>query len=236
MSHFTETHPPMLSMAFSAALIALLVSYCVDAEPFTAQAAQVPVTDSVTTAAMPFELPTLAPSAIVLSGDPGFRVDNGILKLYFGPSKTELPNSAIDALEEIVEAIHQGKRVQILGFHDTTGNPKQNILLSQKRSEAVKKRLIALGAPAKAIEIKKPAIATIAQDVYVSCEPQGRLSKKPVSASAIQTVYDGCEHPDSPTKKPVVASNQDQDHAQARRVEVMVLRQDSSTSNKHPNG
>lgn len=166
MSQFTDTQPPMLSMVLSAGLIALLVSYAVDAEPFNAQAAQQPAvaTSAASAASMPFEPPTLAPSAIVIGSLPSYRMEEGMLKLYFGPNKVDIPPNATDALEDVVKAIRNGQHVQISGFHDETGNAQQNILLSKKRAEVVQKKLIAMGAPAKAIEVKKPAVAVTTSD------------------------------------------------------------------------
>lgn len=162
MSLAADNQTSMLSLAFSAALIALTVSYTVDAEPLnsathTTQLALAPVTAA-------FEPPTLAPSAIVLDAAPAYRQEEGLLKLYFAPSKTDIPAPADAALENVVTAIRKGYRVQISGFHDATGNPKQNLILSQKRAQAVQKRLIALGAPAKAIEIKKPSLVANASN------------------------------------------------------------------------
>ncbi|HEY4665497.1 MAG TPA: OmpA family protein [Comamonas sp.] len=163
MSHFTDAQPPMLFLALSAALMALTVSYSVDAEPLSESASETSVA-SYAPPTMPFEPPTLAPSAIVLGATPAYRMEEGVVKFYFAPSKTDIPLSAERALHEIAASIHNGQRVQISGFHDSTGNAQQNIALSKKRAEVVQQRLIALGAPAKAIEVKKPAVAVTTQD------------------------------------------------------------------------
>lgn len=161
MSQFTDAQPSMLFLAMCAALMALTVSYSVDAVPLDAKNAP---KSAAPGAIAPFELPTLAPSAIVLSGTPTFRKEEGIVKLFFAPSKTELPLNTEAVLQEIADAIQTGHRVQVSGFHDATGNAQQNMILSKKRAEVVQKKLIAMGAPASAIQIKKPALAVTTID------------------------------------------------------------------------
>ena len=155
----SEGHPPMLILALSAALIALTVSYSVDAEPLTTAATFQPA--ALATPSFPaYEPPTLAPSAIVLKVESAYRLEQGRVKFYFAPSKTELTPIADHALHELSAAIQQGKRVQIAGFHDETGNAAQNIALSKQRAEAVRKRLIKLGASAKSIDVLRPAVGS----------------------------------------------------------------------------
>lgn len=159
MSQHTDAHKPLLVLAFSAALIALTVSYTVDAGPLSDNAAPAAVAvASYTGTPEAFEMPSLAPSAIVLAGTPTFRAEQGLVKLFFAPSKTNIPLSADSALLEIAAAIQDGKRAQIAGFHDETGNAQQNIELATKRAQVVQKRLIELGAPSQAIELLKPAV------------------------------------------------------------------------------
>jgi len=157
MSQSNDSQTPMLILAFSAALMALSVSYSVDAETLSENTAQAAPGGMTQTTYAAYEPPTLAPSAIVLQGVPAFRVEQGMVKLFFAPSKTDIPLSAESALQDIVAAMQNGQRVQISGFHDETGNAQQNIALSKKRAEVVQKRLISLGAPAQAIALKKPA-------------------------------------------------------------------------------
>lgn len=157
MSQSNDSQTPMLILAFSAALMALSVSYSVDAETLSENTAQAAPGGMTQTTYAAYEPPTLAPSAIVLQGVPAFRVEQGMVKLFFAPSKTDIPLSAESPLQDIVAAMQNGQRVQISGFHDETGNAQQNIALSKKRAEVVQKRLISLGAPAQAIALKKPA-------------------------------------------------------------------------------
>lgn len=157
MSQSNDSQTTMLVLAFSAALMALTVSYSVDAEPLSEKKAQAAMVAMAQTSYPAYEAPTLAPSAIVLQGVPAFRIEQGMVKLFFAPSRTDIPLSAENALQDIVAAMQNGQRVEISGFHDETGNAQQNIALSKKRAEVVQKRLIGLGAPAQAIALKKPA-------------------------------------------------------------------------------
>lgn len=153
-------HHPVLALALSAAVIALSVSYSVDAEPLSPQAAEAAMASPQPQLPEALELPTLAPSAIVLQSASAYKLEQGKAKFYFAPSKTELTPLAEDALKDIAAALQKGQRAHITGFHDETGNAQQNITLSQKRSEAVRKRLVALGAPSTAIQILKPAVGS----------------------------------------------------------------------------
>lgn len=164
MSQFSDAHQPMLVLACSAALIALTVSYSVDAEALSTPASVNASLPAPTVAVGTFEMPTLAPSAIVLTGSSVYRIEEGMVKFFFAPSKTDLPISAESALKNIVAEISDGRRVQISGFHDETGNPQQNVVLSQRRALTIQRRLISLGAPASAIEMKKPTVAVGSTD------------------------------------------------------------------------
>jgi outer membrane protein OmpA-like peptidoglycan-associated protein len=163
MPQLTNTQPPLLALVISAALIATVVSFSVDAEALNSSHDD-PAIPSLTTFAEqglpPFEPPSLAPSAIVLNAVPAYRSEQGMVKFFFAPSKTEVPANTERALQDVLSAVKNGQRVQIAGFHDTTGNPKINTELAQKRAKAIRQKLLALGAPAHAIEMRKPAVAT----------------------------------------------------------------------------
>lgn len=154
-----DVQPPLLTLVFSAALIALTVSYSVDAEPLNGPAAVTLAAVAPQLAA--YEPPTLAASAIVLNKVSSYRVEQGLVKFFFAPGRTELVYGADDALKDIVVSVQNGQRVQISGFHDETGDPVQNTELAKKRAVVVQKRLIDLGAPEQSIVLKKPAVAVI---------------------------------------------------------------------------
>lgn len=164
MSQINDAQPSLLTLAFSAALIALTVAYSMDAEALNTEAGGLPTLHALAPTVAPFEPPTLAPSAIVLNAVPAFRAEEGMVKFFFAPSKTDLAPSAAHALQDIVTAVQQGQRVQISGFHDETGNARLNTELAKKRAQVVHKRLVDLGAPASAIVLKKPAVASDTND------------------------------------------------------------------------
>lgn len=153
MSHCYDTQPPLLPLVLSAALIAFGVAYSVDAEALDS------TSPSAAPSHMTYEPPTLAPSAIVLQAAPVFRAEQGMVKFFFAPSKTQLPTSADSAFQDIVTAIQGGQRIQIAGFHDETGNAQLNTELAKKRAHMIHQHLVRLGAPASAMNIKKPALA-----------------------------------------------------------------------------
>lgn len=158
MSQLFDTQPPMLPLVLSAALIAFTVAFSVDAEALDSPAAHSAV-PAFTPSVMPYEPPTLAPSAIVINATPSFRSELGMVKFFFAPSKTEVPAGADSALENIARVGKEGQRFHIAGFHDATGNAQLNTGLAQKRAQAVYQRLVALGVPSSALTMKKPALA-----------------------------------------------------------------------------
>lgn len=164
MSEFKDAQPPMSVLVFSAAFIAWTVSHSVDAEAIGSQ----PTTPLAVSASAPmwspYEAPTLAPSAIVLEGNAAFRVEQHTTKIFFAPSRTALPLAVDSVWPPIVQAAQQGKRIQIAGFHDATGNAHQNTQLATQRAHNVKQQLMALGVPSQSITMQKPAVATDTQD------------------------------------------------------------------------
>lgn len=160
MSQFSDAQPPMLPLVFSAALIALTVAYSVDAEALSSKATESGYTvTALASAVPPYEPPTLAPSAIVLNATSAFRKEQGMVKFFFPPSKTDVAPSAQSALQDIAISITAGQRVQIFGYHDSTGNAKINAELAKKRAQSVHQQLIDFGVPASAIDLQKPTLA-----------------------------------------------------------------------------
>jgi len=105
-----HTHPPLLTLVFSAAVMALTVSYAVEAS--SSDAARV----EQGAGKAPYEPPTLAASAVVLNKVAAYRVDQGVVKFFFASGKSQLVQGADQALQDIVAAVQTGRRVQISGF------------------------------------------------------------------------------------------------------------------------
>jgi outer membrane protein OmpA-like peptidoglycan-associated protein len=73
--------------------------------------------------------------------------------MYFVPDTTDLaPGSEgmIEALDRHFKA-RPGAEIEIIGYTDTVGRPEYNLVLSQKRADEIKGRLVQLGFPTEAI-------------------------------------------------------------------------------------
>lgn len=101
---------------------------------------------------------TTTADASVASGDSNVVVENGVVKFFFASGKADLASGGNDALAEVVKALASGKKVTISGYHDSTGNLATNQELAKKRALAVRDALVALGAKADAIELRKPEV------------------------------------------------------------------------------
>lgn len=156
MSKQSDTQTSMLVLAFAAAMMALSVSYSVDAGPLETAAHEGIAGAEIEDVQAPFEMPTLAPSAIVINEVPTYRVEEGTVQFFFVGSDTALAHSADAALQEMVNAAQAGQRLQIAGFHRNSESSQRHIALSQNRAAAVRQRLLALGAPANAIQVEAP--------------------------------------------------------------------------------
>ncbi|OQW89881.1 MAG: hypothetical protein BWK72_01170 [Rhodoferax ferrireducens] len=98
-------------------------------------------------------------AAPLVAGDASLAsvvVQNGVVKFYFATGKAELAAGAKQALASIVAGAATGKLVVVSGFHDGTGNAARNAALAKQRAFAVRDALVAVGVPAKKIELKKP--------------------------------------------------------------------------------
>ena len=67
--------------------------------------------------------------------------------VYFDSGKADLPADGEKALAEVVAALkaNTAAKVQLSGFHDTTGNAAQNEALALNRARAVRAVLEAAG-------------------------------------------------------------------------------------------
>lgn len=97
----------------------------------------------------------VTPAAAVYE-EPLVRVDNGVVKFYFATGKADMAAGSNEALADVVRGVTQGKRAQISGFHDATGDAATNAELSKQRALAVQNTLLSLGVKPEAIELRKP--------------------------------------------------------------------------------
>ena len=81
-------------------------------------------------------------------------------RVYFELGRADLPADASAALAPHVKAAKEGRRIAISGFHDASGDAAANEELAKQRAFAVRDLLVAAGAPADRIELRKPALTT----------------------------------------------------------------------------
>jgi len=108
-------------------------------------------------AAIPATVST--PGAATVPEGAGIRVDKGVVRFYFASGSTELPPGAAAALTPIIEGVGAGKKAQISGFHDATGDAAVNAAIAQRRAQAVRDVLTGLGVPPAQVDMRKPESA-----------------------------------------------------------------------------
>ncbi len=91
---------------------------------------------------------------------PSIRVENGVVKFYFGSGSADLAPGAAEALGDVVMGVAAGKKAVISGYHDATGDPAKNEELAKQRALAVRGALSALGIGDDKLELKKPVVTT----------------------------------------------------------------------------
>ena len=111
-------------------------------------------------------LPSAGPAVGVLAAAPAtaqnaldaasVKVENGVVKFYFAPGKTDLALGANDALTQVIAASKGGKKLLISGYHDATGSAVKNAEIAKMRAFAVRDVLKNAGVPDDRIELKKP--------------------------------------------------------------------------------
>ena len=109
-------------------------------------------------------VPSVAPAAeaatsepvAAAGGDARVVVENGLVKFYFDSGKADLAQGGADALAEAAKAAKEGKKLNVSGFHDATGDLATNQELAKQRALAVRDALVALGVDAAQIDLVKP--------------------------------------------------------------------------------
>ena len=147
MSNSDDDSQQRFALGFLFGLIALIVSTVIGVVVYQRvlkAPESVPATSSVVPAGAVYE------EALV-------RVDNGVVKFYFATGKADVAVGGNEALADVVRGVTQGKRAQISGYHDATGDAAVNAELSKQRALAVQNTLLALGVKQEAIDLRKPA-------------------------------------------------------------------------------
>jgi outer membrane protein OmpA-like peptidoglycan-associated protein len=153
-------------------LIAAVVFGCIIAAAclawFMTRTADAPVAAPVPAAAVPAPAPvaaTPAPAVPIPTGSGAIGEErNGkpMLTVYFDTGKSAVTKDFAMAAAKVKKYVadNPGSKLAVSGFNDPTGNAAANAALSKRRAEQVGKELAAIGIPAAAIELVKPAAAT----------------------------------------------------------------------------
>lgn len=88
------------------------------------------------------------------------EVGEPLSKLYFEVGKAELPANAAEEVAKVIAKLQEdpSKLVLLSGYHDETGGAAVNAEVAKNRALAVKEALLAAGAPADKVKLRKPAV------------------------------------------------------------------------------
>jgi outer membrane protein OmpA-like peptidoglycan-associated protein len=111
----------------------------------------VPVTPGVTV--------TTETVSVVIPEGASISVANGVVNFYFATGSADLAPGAAEALATVIKGVEGGRRAQVSGFHDTTGDPTINEELAKLRAQTVRDVLIGLGVAADKVDLQKPAVS-----------------------------------------------------------------------------
>lgn len=98
--------------------------------------------------------------SVVIPEGASISVANGVVNFYFATGSADLAPGAAEALATVIKGVEGGRRAQVSGFHDTTGDPAINEELAKLRAQTVRDVLIGLGTPAAKVDLQKPAAST----------------------------------------------------------------------------
>lgn len=98
--------------------------------------------------------------SVVIPEGASISVANGVVNFYFATGSADLAPGAAEALATVIKGVEGGRRAQVSGFHDTTGDPAINEELAKLRAQTVRDVLIGLGTPAVKVDLQKPAVST----------------------------------------------------------------------------
>jgi outer membrane protein OmpA-like peptidoglycan-associated protein len=107
-----------------------------------------------------FTIGMAAGTAISQGGTKAAATGPVVTRLYFDLGKAEIPVDASAALSSQLAGARQGRRVQISGYHDASGDAAANEELAKQRAFAVRDWFVDAGVPGEQIELLKPALTT----------------------------------------------------------------------------
>ncbi|QNP48931.1 OmpA family protein [Diaphorobacter aerolatus] len=144
------------ALGFLFALIALVVSTVVGVVVYKRGIVHAPAQP---VAVRTVDRTVLSPSGNVIAEDAASVIvmDNGLVKFFFASGKADVASGANTALAEVVKGVVAGgKRAQISGYHDITGDLTKNQELAKQRALAVADALKSLGVPEDRLDLRKP--------------------------------------------------------------------------------
>lgn len=97
--------------------------------------------------------------SVVIPEGASISVTDGVVNFYFATGSADLAPGAAEALATVIKGVEGGRRAQVSGFHDTTGDPAINEELAKLRAQTVRDVLIGLGTPAAKVDLQKPAVS-----------------------------------------------------------------------------
>ena len=139
------------ALGFLFALIALLLSTVIGVVVYKSG---MPSATALNTAAV--DDPVVVDVITAIDNGASVRVEDGVVKLYFGSGMAQIAEGANEALADIVAGVATGKKAIISGFHDDTGSAAINVELAKQRAFAVRDALLALGVTEAQIQLNKP--------------------------------------------------------------------------------
>lgn len=105
--------------------------------------------------------PAVQPAAVVVEEFVEIvEVGEPLVKLYFEVGSAELPVTSGDEFARVVAELQARADTVVLlsGFHDETGGADVNAALARDRAVAVRAALVAAGAPAERVQMRRPAV------------------------------------------------------------------------------
>lgn len=99
-------------------------------------------------------------TVVVIPEGASIRVEEGVVKFYFATASADLAPGAAEALAAVIQGVGAGKKAQVSGFHDSTGDAAINAELALRRAQTVRDVLVGLGVPAGQVQMKKPEATT----------------------------------------------------------------------------
>ena len=98
--------------------------------------------------------------SVVIPEGASISVANGVVNFYFATGSADLAPGAAEALATVIKGVEGGRKAQVSGFHDTTGDAAINEELAKLRAQTVRDVLIGLGVAADKVDLQKPAVST----------------------------------------------------------------------------